>query len=667
MNWLSALGPGQWAVMLSIPPLIVLLYFLKLKRSPLVVPSTYLWKRTIEDIQVNSLWQRLRKNLLLLLQLLFILFLIIACLRPGFRTESSAGNRLIFLLDNSASMQATDVAPNRFEVAKKKIRDEINAMVDGDVAMLIAFSNRADVRQGFTSDRSRLVAALDATQITNRTSDISEALRAAAGLANPGRSSFGDATDIQVAEAVPATIRVFSDGRFKEVNDFNVGNLTPQFVPIGDQNVENVGLVAFSIDRNIEEPTRSEAYARVLNASPVPKTVNVRLEMNGELIDASELEIPADETRGVSFEISGADPSNTYVATIEQSDALKLDNSAVATLRPDRKIEVLVVSEGSQAIATVMATSTIKTLANSTFIEADEYKSWAENGFVASADSNSPLAIPFDIVMFDGVNIEKLPPANVFAFGGRMPADSGWTIGDQYGPIIVVDWDRSHPIMQFLTLGSLRIVQGRNVNGPENAQVLMRGDSGTLFSVAPRGAFLDAVMGFGLKAEVNGEVITNTDWPIKPSFPVFMLALLENIGGAMKQRDNLSVRPGETAVLSVPPRLNSFVVTAPDGSSQKIERDNAGQLVWTATDQPGLYRIAAADNATVPLDAFVVNLLSTDESTIGTKAEMMVGYQNVAAAEAKTPKRQEFWRSLLLLGLVLLVFEWVVFSKRVFV
>ncbi len=76
-----------------------------------------------------------------------------------------------------------------------------------------------------------------------------------------------------------------------------------------------------------------------------------------------------------------------------------------------------------------------------------------------------------------------------------------------------------------------------------------------------------------------------------------MLALLENIGGAMKQRDNLSVRPGEPAVLSVPPRLNSFVVTAPDGSSQKIERDNAGQLVWTATDQPGLYRIAAADNA----------------------------------------------------------------------
>ena len=34
---------------------IVLLYFLKLKRTPLEVPSTYLWQRTIEDLHVNSL------------------------------------------------------------------------------------------------------------------------------------------------------------------------------------------------------------------------------------------------------------------------------------------------------------------------------------------------------------------------------------------------------------------------------------------------------------------------------------------------------------------------------------------------------------------------------------------------------------------------------------
>ena len=73
-----------WAALLAVPPFIILLYFLKLKRQPLEVPSTYLWSRTIEDLHVNSIWQRLRQSLLLFLQLLLLMLVIIACLQPGF-------------------------------------------------------------------------------------------------------------------------------------------------------------------------------------------------------------------------------------------------------------------------------------------------------------------------------------------------------------------------------------------------------------------------------------------------------------------------------------------------------------------------------------------------------------------------------------------------------
>ena len=66
----------------------MLLYFLKLKRQPLEVPSTYLWSRTIEDLHVNSIWQRLRRNLLLFLQILLILLLMLALLRPGWRARN---------------------------------------------------------------------------------------------------------------------------------------------------------------------------------------------------------------------------------------------------------------------------------------------------------------------------------------------------------------------------------------------------------------------------------------------------------------------------------------------------------------------------------------------------------------------------------------------------
>ena len=154
MSWISALGPLQWFMILAVPPAVLSLYFLKLKRRELAVPSTLLWRKTLEDIHVNSIWQRLRKNLLLYLQLLFLALLILACLRPGWSGQNRIGERRIYVIDNSASMQATDVAPSRLDLAKKKVRELLSDTAADDVGMVIAFSDRADVRQGFTDRKS---------------------------------------------------------------------------------------------------------------------------------------------------------------------------------------------------------------------------------------------------------------------------------------------------------------------------------------------------------------------------------------------------------------------------------------------------------------------------------------------------------------------------------
>src|SRR6185436_10321878 len=76
---LSYYFPLHWSLalfLLFVPPLILLLYFLRLKRKPLQVPSTFLWRKSIEDLHVNSLFQWLRDNVLLLLQVLAVLALI---------------------------------------------------------------------------------------------------------------------------------------------------------------------------------------------------------------------------------------------------------------------------------------------------------------------------------------------------------------------------------------------------------------------------------------------------------------------------------------------------------------------------------------------------------------------------------------------------------------
>src|SRR6266566_4641180 len=106
--------PVPWyasLMLLLVPFLIALLYFLKLKRKPLQVPSTFLWRKSIEDLHVNSLFQWLRDNVLLLVQLCILLLLVYSVLEFRVHGRATEGKHYILMIDNSASMAATDVSP----------------------------------------------------------------------------------------------------------------------------------------------------------------------------------------------------------------------------------------------------------------------------------------------------------------------------------------------------------------------------------------------------------------------------------------------------------------------------------------------------------------------------------------------------------------------------
>ena len=175
--------------LLLVPLLLILLYFLKLKRKPLQVPSTFLWRKSIEDLHVNSLFQWLRDNVLLLVQLLIVLLLIYSVLSLQVHGGTSAGKHYILLIDNSASMAVADAGKSRLEQAKDEALREIDGHAEDDVGMVIAFNSRASILQPYTSERSLLRAAVAKITPTQRTTRIEEALQLADSLANPLRST----------------------------------------------------------------------------------------------------------------------------------------------------------------------------------------------------------------------------------------------------------------------------------------------------------------------------------------------------------------------------------------------------------------------------------------------------------------------------------------------
>lgn len=714
MNLLPSLSnPLAWTLLALVPAGIIVLYFLKLKREPVEVPSTYLWSKTIEDLHVNSLLQRLRRSLLLLLQLLAVFIAVIALLRPGFRGTTAGQDRTVFLIDNSASMQTVDrnETASRFENAKRLILARIEAMSDTDSAMVIAFNDRAETVQSFTTDRGRLRDSLKRVAITNHSTDILGALKAAAGLANPRRSSeIADVKDIQVADAKPADLLVYSDGGFQTVTEFSLGNLKADYVSMGSSEVNNLAITAFSTERNTERQSEVQAFATIENFGQSTISTTATLTMNGLFLDAEAIEIEPGEQTGLSFIIE-TEEAASLTLTLDHEDDLEIDNVAYTGLSPLRNVSILVITPGNTPLKVGLETEkTAKICTNSFFppsyMQTDDYKKRAQDGIddLIIYDACSPAEMPATNTFFIG----SLPPAtatedstkarssgNQGAAEGTNAADSGpaatpdvqgatdpnatnsnatpadnppakeqnWRWSSPESSVMLVDIERTHPLMRYLELFSLLIFSGRGLEGPPGTIELVGADVGSILAIAPRDGFQDMVLGFEIVSRnSDGDAETNTNWYAERSWPVFLLNVLRYLAGAADATGAPSYRPGETVRVRLESKISDPSVTRIGGSPINITPGPAGSLEIIDTEIPGNYRV---ESDTKLADLFAINLFDPQESAIAAVKKIDIGYESLTSEDGSIEQRQELWRWALLAMLGLIAAEWWVYSRRV--
>lgn len=664
-TWAPMLSWWQWLAVAAVPPAIVLLYFLKLKRLPLEVPSTYLWHKSIEDLHVNSIWQKLRQSLLLFLQLLLILLAILALLRPSWNATTQPGDRFVFLIDTSASMASTDVKPSRLEEAKRQALAQIDAMETDDVAMVISFSDSARVEQQFTGSRKLLRKAVEGIRQTNRTTNMKEALQVAGGLANPGRSAT-DFSDVQVAEAMPAELKIYTDGGLERVEDFALGNLNPEYNQMGlavyKNNTEadpakrgpvvewadNVGITAFSTRRKEGRSLQLEAFGRLENFSPQDLTVDVELRLDGDLIDARAVEVPAGESAGVPFDL-GEVESGVLELKAKTGDVLAADDIAWTTVNPPRRAKVLMVTLGIEPLEFALKTERARALAEVRF---------ETPSFLMTPEYEAAALGEYSLIIYDRCQPKQMPRCNTL-FVGALPSVKEWQQDEKVNVPQVIDTDRSHPLMQLIELGDVIIAEGTPLKPPKGSTTLIDTTSGPLFAIAPREGYEDAVLGFQFYDDMGN---VGTNWPVRLSFPVWVLNVLEYLGGSGDPLAIGSVKPGQPITLQTDTPGDSLTVLTPDKRSVTVKRGNLNAFNFAETDLPGVYEVQQQGKT---VQRFAVNLFHPPESDIKPR-DITIGHTEIAGQKSTEPARREVWKLLLLLALAVLLFEWYIYNRRVY-
>ncbi len=663
------LGGWQWAWLLAIPPAVLLLYFLKLKRQPLQVPSTYLWKRSVEDLHVNTIWQRLRQNLLLFLQLLLLLLVILALLGPTWQSTQLSGDRFIFLIDNSASMSASDVRPTRLEEAKRQAGQLIDQMRSGDVGMIVTFADDARIVQQFTDDRRELRRRLELVRPTERSTSLAEGLRVASGLAGAHAGSTKDGDE--VVGPPPATLFVFSDGKFPDVDDFSLGNLKPEFRAIGQPEPTNVAVAAFEARRNEENPDEVQAFARLENYSgkETKVTAEIFLDDAKQPLDAREVTLAPGGSGGVELNLPNV-AAGSLRLHVDAQDDLALDNDAWTTIQAPRRAKVLLVTPGNERLETALTTPDARKLA--------EVSTAGPDVLPTAEHQRQAQAGEWDLIIYD--RCQPAPPAGAPNQPGQLPQANTWFIGAlppgppppqgwgagalAEGPQII-DLDRVHPLMQLIEMGDVIFGEATPLELPSGATVLVDTNRGPLLAIAPRERFEDLVLGAPIVHMKEGALAANTTWPLRVSFPLFALNVLQYLGGGEQALAAGSPKPGQPVSLRALAPTDRLDVRTPAGDTVEVRRSPQGSYLFPGGERSGVYIVSQASQ---PIDRFAVNLFDGAEADLRPRAnnEIRIGHTEVKGQSGPQPVRLDGWKLLLVLALGVLVFEWYVYNRRVY-
>lgn len=636
-------------------PALVALYFLKLRRRRMLISTTMLWKKTIHEMQVNSPFQRLRRNLLLLLQLLLLAALLIAFARPHTSGVAIPGERSILVIDNSGSMNATDVSPTRLDEAKRQALDLIDKIDFGKESeggmMIVSFARQARVAQPFTTDRAMLRRAIRDIQPTDQSSN----LEAALSLIEPFASDAAAGGDQSV------TVRLLTDGKVNaSTNDsLSLKGADLQFMRIGGMPgdaKDNVGIVSASARRDFDKPQIVQIFATVANFGPDAVETNLTLTVDGRVqrISRVELEAATDGPTMRSFQFDLVAPGSAMInMSLDHEDLMLADNTVNLVLAPSRRLRVLLVTEGNAFLDRVIRSAGVRELVtmNPSKFENQSETALRRGDWEELSRGGGTSGGGFDVIIFDSYSPKRVPPVSSLYFGCAPPIP-GLEIKppreDEAAAQYILDWPRDHPLMRWVVLDDVILSKPGRLVVPASATVLATGQSGPIIAEMKYDRERHVVTSFN---------VLGSNWPLYISFPVFMGNALQTLGRV--DSSTVAFKAGDNAAIPVTRDQLGLNYTGPSTLAAHMTMN---QAILPAFPRVGIYE--SDETMPPPFDRLPVNMLDLAESDLTPAERIEVGTSRVEGLAQAAQVRFEIWWWFVLGALVLLAIEWIVYTRR---
>ncbi len=605
------LNLGMLAV-LGLIPILILIHTLKPKPRQVYVTNLFLWQEVLRERSSQLTFERLKKNLPLIFQILIVVLAALALAKPIWMYETFKKGNIILVIDTSASMKAKSGSGTRFDVAVEKAIELIGQREEEQKILIVEAGNKPVVKAGFLDGSKQAISIIKSLSPSDASADLKEAIYLALSFVDPTNED---------------SLYLITDGAGGDysalVNDH------PSIKPIiATGGNDNIGITQFVFRQQLDHSDRYEIMLEITNFNPTPIECPVLLSIDNAVIFENTITFEAYEEKLLIFPYSGL-ITGIAKAILDIDDDFSVDNHAYLSLNAAKDIWVLLVSKGNHFLKKLL----------------EVYPNFKVNSVKEIIPSSwTQQTMGHDIVIVDRMDFPKTTKGNFLLIDAYSPSIPVLKTGQVRLPENL-DWNRQSPLMANINLSGLIVESGAKLQVDKQLlPVIESTQTGLMFTYEKD----------GLRAVILGFDLMKSDLPLRVAFPVMMSNIFNWLNPRKLEFSTLQTSAGEPFDIYLDPKTTVFYTRAPN---EKWEQHPASvnPFRYTHTGKVGIYTISENDKQRF----FTVNMADKSESDIKTASvEQVFDKSEDPMVSSKIPDRRPLWTFFLLVCCALMMMEW---------